>query len=301
MLTPKARHIRFTTWAITSLEAGAFLFAAGLVALHTNPFWHFDEAGFLDWRVHWWNGGGEILVAAGLVIEVLAVIASGAVLISRFTKYSPWPYLAACVLAFGIFVWIGTEGFVSSQTGHFEWNAAEGFTAFGLQPSSQNDPDVQSSLDRFWQSIVQIQIQPQLRGYFKVNDWQKMNGDLGITVVRVIPIAWPIGLASGGETLEDPDETPLMRTAEQQDLKTLQQLLSTATRADVNALDQGGQTALILACRNPKANLELVKALLAAGADVNLRARNGYAPLTWALARNNQELVRLLRHAGAKP
>jgi hypothetical protein len=301
MLTPKARHLRITTWAISGLEAGALLFAAGLVALYTNPFWHFDEAGFLDWRVHWWNGGGEILVAAGLVIELLAVLASIAVLISRFTKLSPWPYVVVASLVFGVLVWIGTEGFVSAQNAHFEWNAADGFTTFRVQPSGQTGANEQSSLDRFWQSIVEIQIQPQLRGYFKVNDWQKMNGDLGITVVQVIPIAWPVGLGSGGEALEDPDETALMRAAGGQDLKTLQQLLSAATRADVNALDQGGQTALILACRNPRANPELVKDLLAAGADVNLRARNGYAPLTWALARNNQEVVRILRRAGAKP
>jgi hypothetical protein len=301
MLTPKARHIRFTTWAITGLEAGALLFAAGLIALHTNPFWHFDDAGFLDWRVHWWNGGGEILAAVGLVTEVVAVLASIAVLISRFTKLSLWPYAVVASLVFGVLVWISTEGFVGVQNAHFEWNAADGFTAFRLRPVSQAEANEPSVLDRFWQSVVEIQIQPQLRGYFKVNDWQKMNGDLGITVVHVIPIAWPIGLGSGGETLEDPDESALMRAAGGQDLKTLQQLLSTATRADVNALDQGGQTALILACRNPKANPELVKDLLAAGADVNLRARNGYAPLTWALARNNQEVVRILRRAGAKP
>jgi ankyrin repeat protein len=69
----------------------------------------------------------------------------------------------------------------------------------------------------------------------------------------------------------------------------------------VNALDQGGQTALILACQNPKASPDVVKALLAAGADVNLRSRNGYTALTWALARNNGEITRLLRRAGARP
>jgi hypothetical protein len=37
------------------LEAGVLLFAGGLTLLYLNPFWHFDEGGFLDWRVHWWE------------------------------------------------------------------------------------------------------------------------------------------------------------------------------------------------------------------------------------------------------
>ena len=134
-----------------------------------------------------------------------------------------------------------------------------------------------------------------------MNDWQKMNGDIGVNVVRIIPAAWPIGLGSGGETLEDPDRTPLMRAAARGDLKAVQELLSAAPRADVNALDQTGQTALILACQNPKADPDVVKALLAAGADVNLRSRNSYTALTWALAHNNSELSRLLRRAGGRP
>jgi len=152
-----------------------------------------------------------------------------------------------------------------------------------------------------WQSTVEAQIQPMLRSYFRLNDWQKMNGEIGIKVVRLLPIAWPIDLGSGGETLKDPDETELMRAASQEDLKTVQQLLSASANANVNALDQTGQTALILACENSKASPAVVKALLAAGADLNLRSRNGYTALTWALARNNGEVIRLLRRAGGRP
>jgi hypothetical protein len=71
-------------------------------------------------------------------------------------------------------------------------------------------------------------------------------------------------------------------------------------KPNVNALDQTGQTALIVSCRNPKANAEVVKALLAAGADVNLRSRNGYTALAWAIVRNNSEVSRLLRRAGGR-
>jgi hypothetical protein len=150
--------------------------------------------------------------------------------------------------------------------------------------------------------IVEIQLQPLLRSYFRLNDWPKMNGDVNLKVARIIPIAWPVALGSGGETLEDPDETALMRAAVQGDLKSVRQLLAEATSAaSVNSLDQGGQSALILACQNPQTNSEVVKALLAAGANVNLRSRNGYTALTWANTRNNTEVSRLLRRAGGRP
>ena len=100
------------------------------------------------------------------------------------------------------------------------------------------------------------------------------------------PIAWPVALGSGGETLEDPDQTPLMRAAVSRRRENCKTILSAGPDASINSLDQGGQSALILACQNIKANPEVVKALLAARANVNLRSRNGYTALTWAQVRN---------------
>lgn len=277
------------------------LCATGLTLLYLNPFWHFDENGFLDWRVHWWNGAAEMLIATGALVAALALIGSLALIVSRFTGFSSWPYVTALLLVAGAIVWVGPEGFVQDVDAHFEWNSADGFNIFRLQARDSPAADWHPVASSWAQSLVQIQIQPVLRGYFKLNDWQKMNGDLGLKVARVIPVAWPVALGSGGETLEDPDETPLMRAAVQGDLKTLHQLLTAANVASINALDQGGQSALILACQDPKTNSEVVKALIAAGADVNLRSRNGYTALTWALARNNSEVSRLLRRAGGRP
>ncbi len=301
MLSPNSRHIRRTTWAVTGVEAGAVLFIAGLTLLYLNPFWHLDERGLLDSRARWWNIAGEILIAAGLLTEALALSGSVALIVSRCFSRRSWPYWIAALLLCGIVVWIIPAGFTRTVDAHFEWNAGEGFSDFRLQVWDEAAGIWRPAGNRLWKSIVEVQIQPLLRGYFKMNDWQKMNGDVEVNVVRIIPAAWPIELGSGGETLQDPDETPLMRAAAQGDLKAVQQLLSAATPADVNALDQTGQTALILVCQNPKANPDVVKALLAAGADVNLRSRTGYAALTWALARNNAEVSRLLRRAGAKP
>ncbi|MGA7927742.1 MAG: ankyrin repeat domain-containing protein [Candidatus Sulfotelmatobacter sp.] len=301
MLNPTARRIRPTTWAVAAVEAGAVLFITGLALLYGNPFWHFDERNFLDWRAPWWNTACEVLIAAGLLTEALALVGSAALIVSRCFSRRSWPYLVAALLVGGVVVWISPAGFTRTLDAHFEWNSADGFNAFRLQVWDEGAGIWRPAGNSVWQSIVEIQIQPLLRGYFKMNDWQKMNGDIGVNVVRIIPAAWPIGLGSGGETLEDPDQTPLMRAAARGDLKAVQQLLSAATRADLNALDQTGQTALILACQNPKAHPDVVKALLAAGADVNLRSRNSYTALTWALARNNVEVSRLLRRAGGRP
>jgi hypothetical protein len=301
MLSPTAKHNRRMTWVFTGLQAGALLFAAGLVALYLNPFWHFDESGFLDWRLHWWNAAGEVLIAAGVLIEALALVGLAALIVSRFAYRRTWPYAVAALLLCCALVWVSSVGFVRSLDAHFEWNAADGFNVFRLQTWDEGTRVWRPVGSSGWQATVGIQIQPLLRGYFKLNDWQKMNGDIGIKVVRIIPIAWPIELGSRGETLEDPDETDLMRAAAQEDQKAVRQLLAAAKGSNVNALDQSGQTALILACQNPNANPDVVKALLSAGADANLRSRNGYTALTWSQARNNSAVTRLLRQAGGRP
>ena len=301
MLNPPARHIRRTSWAITGLESGAFLFAGGLTFLYLNPFWHFDEAGFLDWRLYWWNAVGEVLTAAGLLTAAFAALGLLAVIVSRAAGRRSWPYTVAGLVIFCAVVWVIPSGLVRDLDAHFEWNTADGFTTFRLQTWDDNSGlwrPVENSALRW---MVEIQLQPLLRGYFRLNDWPKMNGDINVKVARIVPIAWPVALGSGGETLEDPDETTLMRASVQGDLPAVKQLLAGATSATVNSLDQGGQSALILACQNPKANPEVVKALLAAGANVNLRSRAGYTALTWALARNNTELTRILRRAGGRP
>jgi hypothetical protein len=298
MLSPTATHKRRTRWAIVGLETGAILFLVGLGILYFNPFWHFDEGGFLDRRVYWCNDAGEILAGAGLLIEALALVAGLAQLVSGVSGRRSWPFLVAALLVLCAVIWVIPGGLTRTLDAHFEWNSADGFSVFRLQDEA--GALLHPAGSPVWQSVVEAQIQPLLHGYFKLNDWQKMNGDIGVKVATIIPIAWPIDLGSGGETLEDPDRTELMRAASIQDLNAMQRLLSATTKPDVNALDQTGQTALILACQNPKASSEVVKALLAAGADANLRSRNGYTALTWALARKNTEVIRLLRHAGGR-
>ena len=95
MLNPTSRHIRPATWAVVGLEAGAVLFMAGLALLYLNPFWHFDDRNFLDWRAPWWNSTGEVFIAAGLLTEALALVGSAALIVSRcFSRRSWMPTLS---------------------------------------------------------------------------------------------------------------------------------------------------------------------------------------------------------------
>jgi hypothetical protein len=301
MSTPALQPSRpRTNWGVPALEAGFLLSVVGLIFLYLNPFWRLNATGFLDPRVHWWNFVGQAMTGVGLLTLGLALVTLVAAGVSHsFASRPSWPYLVAVLAVAGVITWVGVDGFTRDFDARFEWDSANGFKTFQLESS---DPAAAPSLpaaNLAWRSLIGIQVQPLLQGYFHVIDWQRVNGHIGVTVARVIPIAWPIGLGSEGEALEDPDETPLMQAADKGDLAGVQQLL--VAKADVNARDQGGETALIHACRNPRANPALVKALLAAGADPNIRSRNDYTALGWATARGNADVARLLRHAGAKP
>jgi ankyrin repeat protein len=197
-------------------------------------------------------------------------------------------------------IWIGQSGYVRNLNAGFVWDAADGFSIFNLQSWDQVTGSWRPEGKPALQSLVAMQIEPLLRGYFKLNDWQKMNGNLNIKVTKVIPVVLPVTLGGEELALQDPDQTPLMKAVVAGDLNAVQQLLSDKSSVNINALDQGGETALILACQSPKPKPEIIKALLAAGADVNLRSRTGYTALTWALVRNNNDVSRILRRAGAR-
>lgn len=67
--------------------------------------------------------------------------------------------------------------------------------------------------------------------------------------------------------------------------------------ADVNLLDEDQCTGLEFAAKS--GNLNLVKALLDAGAVIDSRDRGGRTPLMWAASRGNKEVLELLIERGA--
>lgn len=87
----------------------------------------------------------------------------------------------------------------------------------------------------------------------------------------------------------------LMHAASEGDVQTMKALLSGGV--DVNAANQGGQTALMLAAL--MGHSEIVTLLLAAGADPDSRDRLGLTALDWSQRRGFPEVAKLL--AGVSP
>ena len=68
----------------------------------------------------------------------------------------------------------------------------------------------------------------------------------------------------------------------------------------VNAMDVGGNSVLMYAGYNEHDDVEMIQALLDNGADVNIKAKDGATPLSWASKKGNTATVALLKKAGAK-
>jgi len=89
---------------------------------------------------------------------------------------------------------------------------------------------------------------------------------------------------------------PLMHASKEGNIAQVNALL--AKGADVNVKDSHGLTALMLASQN--GHSEVVKLLLAKGADINAKANNGRTALMEASQNGHSEAVKLLKAAGAK-
>lgn len=70
--------------------------------------------------------------------------------------------------------------------------------------------------------------------------------------------------------------------------------------SEVNASDDWGYTALMYAAASVSNDPELSKALLARGAEINVKAKDGETALKLAGRKGRTEIVRLLKQAGAK-
>jgi ankyrin repeat protein len=167
--------------------------------------------------------------------------------------------------------------FSRSFDARFEWDSARGFKTFRVQDNRRGS----AIGGPLWQYLVAVQIKPRLDSYMRQVKWQRMNGDARVGVLKIIPLASPEGWGSEGFEPEDPDVTPLMRAADNGDTNSVKRLV--VAGADVNARGQGGQTALMYACRGGTGSLDLVRSLLAAGADVNARDREGTTTLLLAV------------------
>lgn len=89
----------------------------------------------------------------------------------------------------------------------------------------------------------------------------------------------------------------LMRAVDEANVGLVKSLL--AAGADVNAVSEGGKSALIRA--TTRGYLDIVRVLLAAGADVNAKKENGATALIVAVFLGYADIVRVLLASGADP
>ena len=106
-------------------------------------------------------------------------------------------------------------------------------------------------------------------------------------------------IGAGQATQQGPTKSGnerLLEAASRGDLAATRALI--AGGADVNVKDNFGQTALMLSAE--KGHFEVIKALLAAGADPNLKSHNERTALIAGAAFGRAEVVRVLLDAGAQ-
>jgi ankyrin repeat protein len=70
--------------------------------------------------------------------------------------------------------------------------------------------------------------------------------------------------------------------------------------SEVNATDERGMTALMLAVASETQDAVVVKRLLSAGADVNIRSTSGETALDWAIKFGNRHVIDVLKSSGAR-
>jgi hypothetical protein len=125
-----------------------------------------------------------------------------------------------------------------------------------------------------------------------------LKASLRIAAVLALILTFAIGCTTPTYIPSPTAETRasgLINAAAAGDLVRVKSLI--AARADVNAKNNNGETALMWA--SDKGHAEVVNALLTARADVNAKANNGETALMWASYKGHAEVVNALLAARA--
>ncbi len=95
---------------------------------------------------------------------------------------------------------------------------------------------------------------------------------------------------------KDSNKTPLRHAIWKRNIEILKMLIDAG--ANINAQGDQGRSPLIWAAIGGK--VEIVRLLIDAGADVNVQDDYGWTPLHWATEWENEETVQMLVDAGAR-
>lgn len=189
---------RVPKWLVV-IAGGIVLFISGVGILHLNPFWRSEPemSGVIDHHVYLWNALGHLVSALGLLCVVATAAYKVTLLLShQFT--TKWLYWAAIAfICVGLTAWLVVNG-VGHYNATFHWESSKGVTWFRvvLPPHEWPNP--------VWEQIVRWQIEPELDGYLTGGgNLNRTDGEVEVTVMRIVPIAIPTALGSDGEVLRN--------------------------------------------------------------------------------------------------
>src|SRR4051812_43149526 len=164
--------------SLIPLAASTASFAFGLLVLHLNPYWRTEpgDPGTLHRKVYAWNGVGHVLCLLGM----LSLFALIALWLSRAFR-TKWLYWTAIGCAIGF--WITKAGLGGEYDAKFAWSNTDGITEFDVQENRAE------TMNFVWRELVRLQVQDELNGYLGTSDLRRAEGNISVTVLRIVPVA----------------------------------------------------------------------------------------------------------------
>jgi Ankyrin repeats (3 copies) len=192
---------------------------------------------------------------------------------SNFKRFRV-PILLSLPVFLAWYLWGGAQ---ANHGVAFDWSEESGFRYIDACPES-------SKFSRILETPFCFSISRQAKRFvvkaMHERGWTKASGALGLNLVPFTPIVK--GVYFDGFVVFDPTVTDLMRAAKNGDPVEVKRLIQNG--ANVTDRDQDGQTALSFACEGGAGNLEVLRNLVAAGAEVNSVDRAAWTPLHVATA-----------------
>jgi len=160
-----------------------------------------------------------------------------------------------------------------------------------------------NGIQRFYASIIEWQAKPWFSRELRKAKWTSAGGVWAVHTFPFPPIVTGVNFNFHGKLI-DPQITPLMQAAASNNLQLVKLVL--ASGADVNAKDQRNWTALMHACMKKGTSGQIIQTLIGEGAEVNAKDSVGRTALIWATwncgtDETANEKVRLLLEAKADP